>query len=178
VRALSRLIGRETLAVILGVSDGTLTALTLASGRLTGQGHPIEVGLIVRIAVAATVTSAFVFFVARYTELRRSLVRAERELSMTNRLAATSLGHEVLRDAVEAAAIAALAGLPGALLPLVVGAIATTAPWLAIVVAVGALGLLGAIVARTVGGSLLRWATVMMAGGVFVSLLGAILNIA
>lgn len=73
MNALRRILGRETQAFVLGVSDGTLTALTLTAARLTEPGPSIDATLILRIAVAASVTSCFVFFAARYTELRRSL---------------------------------------------------------------------------------------------------------
>lgn len=97
---------------------------------------------------------------------------------MNSHLADTSLGREVLRQTGEATVIVGLAGLPGALLPLIVGAIVTPAPWLAIVAAVGALGALGAVLGRNVAGSPARWAMAMMASGALVSALGAVLHIA
>lgn len=172
-----RLMEREPLALVLGVSDGTLTALTLGAGRLVGGGPPIDLDLALRISLAATVTSAFVFFVARYSELRRSLMRAERELSMSSHLAATALGHRVLVESVEAAAVAALSGLPGALLPLGIGVLVAPSSWFAIVAAIAVLAVLGLVIARTVAGSSLRWVTGMVGSGLAMSLIGAALHI-
>jgi predicted membrane protein (TIGR00267 family) len=177
VRRLRRLLARETLAVVLGVSDGTLTALTLGAGRLVGGGEPIDLDLAVRISLAATVTSAFVFFVARYSELRRTLVHAERELSMGSHLAATSLGNRVLVESTQAAAIAALAGLPGAILPLGIGVVASPATWLAIAAAIVELAVLGVVIARAVAGTAWRWVAAMVASGVVLALLGIALRI-
>jgi predicted membrane protein (TIGR00267 family) len=178
MRRLRRLLAREPLALVLGVADGALTAVTLGAGRLVGNGPPIDADLAVRIALAATVTSAFVFFVARYSELRRSLVHAERELSMSSHLAATALGSRVLRESAEAAAIAGLAGLPGALVPLGIGVLAAPASWVAILAAVLMLAALGVFIARGVQGSPLRWAAGMVASGLALSALGAALRIA
>jgi VIT1/CCC1 family predicted Fe2+/Mn2+ transporter len=162
----------------LGFSDGTLTALTFGAGRLIGNEAGIDFELAGRIAVAVMITNGFVFLVARYSELRHSLVNAERELSMSRRLADTALGRSVLVESVEAASIAALAGLPGALLPLATGALAGPYPWLAIVAALAVLAGLGVVTARSVGGSMARWAGALLAAGVVLSIVGAILRVA
>jgi hypothetical protein len=178
MRWLRRLLAREPLALVLGVADGALTAVTLGAGRLVGNGPPLDADLAIRIALAATVTSAFVFFVARYSELRRSLVHAERELSMSSHLAATALGNRALRDSAEAAGVAGCAGLPGALVPLGIGVLAAPASWVAILAALLMLAALGLSVARAVRGSSLRWAAGMVASGLALSAIGAVLRIA
>jgi VIT1/CCC1 family predicted Fe2+/Mn2+ transporter len=178
VRALGRLARREPLALVLGVSDGILTALTLGAGRLVGAGPPLDVDLALRISIAATLTDGFVFFVARYAELRRTLMHAEKELSMHSHLAATALGGRVLRESAQAALIAAAAGFPGALLPLGIGVAAAPDSWLAIVAAVAMLAALGVLIARSVAGSSIRWVAAMVTSGLLLSLAGAALRIA
>jgi VIT1/CCC1 family predicted Fe2+/Mn2+ transporter len=177
VRRLHKLIARETLALVLGTSDGTLTALTLGAGRLVGGGDSIDLELVVRIALAATATGGFVLFVARYAELRRSLVHAERQLSMRSHLAATALGRRVLVESVQAAAVAAAATLGGAFLPLAIGMLASPATWTAIVAAIVELAVLGVLIARAVAGTPWRWASVMVASGFAMAMLGSVLHI-
>jgi hypothetical protein len=71
------------LDVVAGVSDGMLTALTLAGGRMIGASGGLSGGLALCVAAAASVTQIFVFFVARYAQFRQALVHAERQLNLT-----------------------------------------------------------------------------------------------
>ena len=108
-------------ATALGVSDGILNALILASATvLRGVGLSFDLG--VRVGLAALCSAVLTVFVAEYAEYRSQLIRAERQLLFTRsgRLAATSLGSAVLRDAVTVAVVAGLASFAGAALPLVI----------------------------------------------------------
>jgi hypothetical protein len=85
---------------VIGPVDGILTALTLAAARILTPDQPIDISLALRIALAASLSGGFVFFVAEYARLRGELVHAARHLNLasTGRLATSHLGQEVLRE--------------------------------------------------------------------------------
>jgi predicted membrane protein (TIGR00267 family) len=167
------------LPLVLGFSDGILTALTLAAGRLTSREQPVTASLALRIAAGALASGAFVFFVARYSELRRELIRAERQLNLTShgQLAASRLGAAVFREGLLAGLISSVAAFCGALVPLMVAALLPGYRWASIVAALVTLALLGIGLAHTVHGRMLRWSVGLVAGGVVLSIVGAYLKI-
>lgn len=157
----------------LGVSDGILNALILASARVL-RGDGLNLGLGARVGVAALCSAALTVFVAEYAEYRSDLIRAERQLLFTRsgRLAATALGRAVLRDAVAVATVAGMASFAGAALPLVIGALVPAASWTALAVSVAALGGLGVLLARNVGGRRSVWAAGLIIAGIVVTIIG------
>jgi predicted membrane protein (TIGR00267 family) len=180
VRLLTGLIRQEhTFALVIGFTDGILTALTLAAGRVVSAPAPIDVSLALRISAAASLSGMFIFFTAEYARLRAELVRAERQLNLTahGRFAATQLGKAVFRDTLWAAAISNVCSFLGALFPLLSGILLPGPSWLAIIAAIVALGMLGAGIAQTVYGNLMRWAVALMVAGVVLSLVGMGLRI-
>jgi predicted membrane protein (TIGR00267 family) len=170
---------QNLLPVVLGFSDGILTALTLAAGRLTSLGQTVSLSLALRIAAGALASGAFVFFVARYAELRRELIHAERQLSLTShgQLAASHLGAAVLHEAVLSGLISSIAAFCGALVPLLVAALIPGYRWASIFAAVITLALLGSGLARVLHGGGLRWSVGLAAGGGALSLVGVYLKI-
>jgi VIT1/CCC1 family predicted Fe2+/Mn2+ transporter len=166
-------------ALVLGVTDGIFTALTLASGRVINSAEPIGPSFAVRIAVAGSVSGLFVFFVAEYSRLRGELAYAARHLNLAARgkLATTRLGWTVLRDALQAALVSSGGSFAGALLPLLLTGLFRGPSFMAIVVAILALGLLGVSVARTVYGNSLRWAAALMLTGGILTAVGIELHI-
>jgi predicted membrane protein (TIGR00267 family) len=168
------------LPAVLGVTDGILTALTLAAGRLVEAAARIDITFALRIAAGALLSSAFVFFVARYAELRGELIHAEQQLNLAvhGRLATTRLGRVVFREALVAAATASACAFVGALVPLLAAVLLPGPSWLAIAVAVIALGALGHSLASVLHGNQLRWTVSLVAGGVLLSLAGIALQIA
>ncbi len=167
------------LAAVLGFSDGILTELTLAAGRLTNAGQPVSVGLALRIATGALASGAFVFFVARYSELRHELIRSEQQLNLTShgRLAAGRLGTAVRYEAVQAGVTSSIAAFCGALVPLLAAAFAPHHQYVSIFAALVALATLGLGLARTVHGSKIGWPFGLVVGGILLSILGAFLKI-
>jgi VIT1/CCC1 family predicted Fe2+/Mn2+ transporter len=160
-------------ATALGVSDGILNALTLASARvLGGVGLDLELG--VRVGVVAFSSAVVTLFVAEYAQNRLELVRAERQLMFTRsgRLAATHLGRAVLRDAAVVAGVAGLSSFAGAALPLAVGAVLPKATWIALVVSVAVLGALGIVLSLQVGGRRPVWAGSLVLAGIAVTIIG------
>ncbi|HEY7536057.1 MAG TPA: hypothetical protein VH878_08950, partial [Thermodesulfobacteriota bacterium] len=71
-------------ALVIGLVDGILTALTLAGGKVLNTRDSIETTLVLRISMAAALSGAFIFFVAEYVRLRGELVHAERHLNLTS----------------------------------------------------------------------------------------------
>jgi predicted membrane protein (TIGR00267 family) len=169
----------QLLAIVLGLTDGIMTALTLASGRLVQKGPPIPISLAFRIAVGALLSGAFVFFVARYAELRGQLIRAERQLNLLNhgKLATTALGRNVLLDAGLAALASCIAAFFGALFPLITSILIPAHGLFSISGALVALAILGSVLARVVYGSVLRWSLILVLGGIVLAAIGSYLRI-
>ncbi len=167
------------LPAVLGFTDGLLTALTLAAGRLTTAERYVTVGLALRIAAGALASGAFVFFVARYAQLRAELIGAERQLNLTShgQLAATMLGKVVLQVGLIAAFISSVASFLGALVPLLVAAGFPHHRWASIVAAEVTLALLGSGLAKSLHGRPFSWAIGLVLGGGALSLIGAYLRI-
>ena len=163
------------LDIVAGLIDGILNALALAAGRLLhSNGEGATFGLALRVGVAAGATTIFVFFVAHYAELRLELVRHERQLNFTEhgRLAATNLGRRVLLEALAKAVLAAACSLAGALLPLLLCTVLPTPAWLGLATTILALGVLGALLAKSFYGSPLLWSFCLLVGGVALAFVG------
>lgn len=166
------------LPLSLGVADGIINALTLASATVI-HGTGLTVVLALRVGAVALVSSVFTVFVAEYGQLRAELARAEHELSFTDsgRLAAGQLGRQVAREAAAASAIASGASFIGALTPLLIGAAIAAYSWSALIVSIAALGALGGALATAVGGRRRRWIITMVVMGIAVAAAGTYLNI-
>jgi VIT1/CCC1 family predicted Fe2+/Mn2+ transporter len=170
---------RFLLPVSLGIADGIINALTLASATVI-HGTGLTISLALRVAAVALISSVFTVFVAEYGQLRADLARAERELSFTRsgRLATGHLGRQVAREAAAASAVASGASFIGALAPLLIGAALSDFSWSALIVAVLALGALGGALATAVGGKRPRWVITMIVMGIVVAAAGTYLNVA
>jgi hypothetical protein len=156
----------QSFPFVIGVTDGILTALTLAAGRIFERSQPLTIGLAFRISGAASLSGRFVFFTAEYIRLRGELLRSERQLNLTSggRLAATRLGRAVLLETLASAVVSSVCNFLGALIPLIAG---TVVAWLAIVIAVSFLAALGVGAGRAVHGSSSVWAlALVIAGGI------------
>jgi predicted membrane protein (TIGR00267 family) len=166
-------------ALVIGLVDGILTALTLAGGKVLNTRDSIETTLVLRISMAAALSGAFIFFVAEYVRLRGELVHAERHLNLTSHghLATTQLGRMVFLDALRGTAISGVFSFVGALLPLISGAVLPGPRWLPIAVAVLALGLLGVGLARSVYGNTIRWTISLMIAGILLTIVGVKLHV-
>lgn len=168
------------LPLVLGVTDGILNALTLAGGAiLRGGDDGLSLLLALRVGAAALVTAAFTMFVADYAERRSGLVRASRELNMTEpgRLAATRLGRQALKESTVAMVVAAVASLLGAALPLAVGALLPIPSWIVVVLTIALLGGLGWLLGGLLAARRGLWLISMTVGGLAVTAIGVWLNI-
>lgn len=170
---LQRLRGKLAFAVVMGLSDGILNALVLASATVL-RGAGLELSLAMRVGTVALASAWFTLFVAQYAQYRLDLVHAERQLMFTSsgRLATTGLGRAVIRDALAESTTAAVASFVGASFPLAVGALAPRARWTALVVSVAVLGGLGAVLAQRVGGRRSVWIASLVIAGAVVTAIG------
>lgn len=157
----------------LGVSDGILNALTLASAAVL-RGVGLSLNVSVRVGIVAFTSAVLTVFVAEYTQNRSELARAERQLMFTRsgRLAATALGRAVFRESAVTAAIAGSSSFGGAALPLVIGTLLPQVSWIAVLVSGVILGGLGMVLAGHVGGSRFVWAAGLVATGIAGTIIG------
>ncbi len=165
--------------VVLGLADGVLTALTLTAGRLTTSGETMRLGMAARIAASALASGAFVFFVARYAQLRGELVHAERQLNLLSHghLASTRLGRSILREALWTAVLSSVSGFFGSLIPLLTAVGFPMVRWGGILTSLTSLGIMGVALAHAVHGNHLRWCVGMVLGGAASTALGIELHI-
>lgn len=167
------------LPILIGFVDGMLTALTLAAGKLLEVESTITFSLALRVALASLVSSGFVFFVAKYSELRGQLIHAEKQLNLTSsgKLASTRLGRKVLNQSSSDALISGLSGFLGAFLPLISAILVPEYPWFAIAFSSFILAILGFILGNAVGRKPIIWSLMLALGGLVVSLIGYLLHI-
>jgi len=164
---------------VLGMVDGMLTALTLATGRVIGGNEHLDGLLAIRISAASALSGAFVFFAAEYTRLRGRLARAERQLSLQKAgyLASTRLGRWALMQATSGAVASSGCNFLGALLPLLGGALLPGPAWLPVALTLAALGILGFVLAHTVQGNSARWVLGLLFIGGVLALVGLKLHV-
>ena len=165
---------RVLLAATMGVTDGILTALTLAAGLLTSNRQSVTVSLAFRVAGGAFFSGAFVYFVSKYAEFRQEFVHAEQQLSLLahGKLALTHLDNTTLRETGFTTLVSSTAAFLGALCPLLVTMLFPRHQWTSFVAAHVALGLLGIALARALYGSALRWSLALIVGGALLTVIG------
>jgi len=170
---------RNRLDIVAGFVDGILNALILAAGKLLGGGGA-DLMLALRVGAASGLTTVFVFFVAHYAELRADLWRAERQLNLTahGKLAASRLGRRALLQSLGGAALAAICGVAGSVVSLLLCVWLPQPAWLGVAADIALLGLLGAVLARSFRGNAWFWAVAIMLGGGVLTWIGVKLDIA
>jgi predicted membrane protein (TIGR00267 family) len=176
---MSDILAKSRLNLVAGLCDGILTALILAGATIFHPGSSMSLALSLRIAAAAAMPGAFIFFVAHYAELRRELVDAERQLNILEHglFATSKLGGTVLRESLGRALIGSVSTFIGALIPLLASMIPRSPAWLGGPVAIAALALLGFFLGRAAYGNPARWALGLAAAGVLVGYFGMKLRI-
>lgn len=169
----------QTFAIVIGFTDGILTALTLASSDLI-HGQRATANLALRIAAGSAICGVFVFFTAEYARLRGELLKSEKELNLLARgvFATAHLGKQIRREALFAAVLSSTANFLGAFFPLLVGIFMPGASYFALLPPVLALGLLGAVLAYTIHGRYFFWIASLALAGVMFSFFGELLHIA
>ena len=170
---------RARLDTFAGLVDGILNALTLAAGRILRSADGSDLGLAVRVAIATGLTTAFVFFVAHYAELRAELLRAERELNLLShgRLATTQLGRRALKSAASGALLAAMCGVLGAMAPLLMCAYVPGPRWIGLGGILVMLAGLGGLLAKSFHGSVIFWSVSIASAGAILTYVGLQIDI-
>lgn len=170
---------RGRLDIFAGLVDGILNALILAAGRLLRSGDGTDFELAVRVAIATGLTTIFVFFIAHYAELRAELVRAERELNLLShgRLATSQLGRRALESAASGALLAAICGVIGAMVPLLLCAYVPGPRWVGLGAILVVLAGLGGSLAKSFHGSVAFWSSSIVVAGIVLTYVGLQINI-
>lgn len=165
--------------VVFGLSDGILNALILATPAILRGDGAITNDLALRVSAVALLTAIFTVFVSEYAHLRFDLMRAERELNITQsgKLATSNLGRATTNNSIIVAILAGAFSFIGSLLPLVIGTLTPGFPGLAIAAALICLAILGAILARNVSSNPLVWAITFAVSGLVIALVGNMLHI-
>jgi predicted membrane protein (TIGR00267 family) len=166
--------------IVAGFCDGILTALTLGSGRLFDVAAPMSFNLAWRVAAAGGVPGALIFCIAHYAQLRAELARAERQLNILTHghLATTKLHRAVLQESVMVSIVGGICSFVGAMFPLSIGAIFPWTAWVAVAASIIGLAILGVCLARSVHGSALKWAVMLVLSGAGLTFIGCLLKIA
>lgn len=167
------LMRRGAFAVVLGLTDGMLTALTLAAGRMVRSQSGLSISLAMRVAAASAVAGGIVFFTAELARRNQELVHAERQLNLLShgRLATTRLGHFVLVESFTAAFTVTGSNFLGACLPFLAGLIFRRVVLAPILCTLLLLGALGAVIAKATYRSKTLWITgLVIAGGALAGL--------
>jgi predicted membrane protein (TIGR00267 family) len=171
--------GSQMFAIVIGLTDGILTALTLAAGHLVAGTKP-TLGLSFRIALGSAICGIFVFYAAEYARLRGELIHAEKELNLSSRghFVTTQLGKQVRAEAAMGAVLSSSANFIGALLPLFLGSLMPSPAVLAVVPSIIALAVLGWVLARIVNGRRVLWVGALVLAGIALTFAGQWLHIA
>jgi predicted membrane protein (TIGR00267 family) len=177
---MKRLIRNQLFALLLGLIDGILTVLALATGHvLKPGGEPITLSLSLKVAFATSVSGACIYFFSEYSRQRHRLIHAEKELNLAThgKLATTQLGNQILKETLLGVLVSSVCNFAGAILPLGVAMGFPQAQWTAVAIALLMLILLGIGIAALVYGSALAWSISLVSAGAMVAFIGYKLNV-
>ncbi len=167
-----------TFPVILGLTDGIVTALMIATNEILTVTVP-EFNLYIRIALGSASVGAVSFFMADYSSLKQELVRLSKIVNPNTpfELLETQLGRRIVSESVEKTLLSALAGFGGALIPLALSSVFITQYWVSLLGADLSLALLGVLVARVQSGNYFFWPPLLASVGVVMMFIGRFVNI-
>lgn len=171
---------KHLFAIVLGLIDGILTVLTLATGKvLDNDGEAFSFLLALRMALVTAVSGGCVYFISEYARQRHRLIHAEKELNMTQhgRFALTNLGKQVFYETLTGVIISASCSFLGAFIPISGAVFFPGTAWITIVLALIILGILGLSLAQLVYGKIVNWIISLIVVGVVVSFIGYELHV-
>jgi VIT1/CCC1 family predicted Fe2+/Mn2+ transporter len=170
---------REAFGAVLGLTDGMLTVLTLAAGRMVQSQSGLSLSLVLRVAAASSLAGGVVFFTAEVARRNQELVHAEQQLNLATRghLATTRLGHFVLVESLRSALTVIGSNFIGALSPLIATLLWRRLTWGPIALSILLLGVLGTIIAKATYRNTLLWTIGLMSAGVSLAAIGIWLKI-
>jgi predicted membrane protein (TIGR00267 family) len=177
---MKKLIKEQLFALLLGLIDGILTVLVLATGHVLKHGEtPITLSLSLKVAFATAVSGACIYFFSEYSRQRHRLIHAEKQLNLAThgKLATTQLGRQIFKETLWGVVVSSIFNFAGAMLPLSVAMLFPQMQWIAILIALLMLVLLGVGIASLVYGNAVAWSLSLVLAGVFVAFIGYKLNV-
>lgn len=171
---------KNLFALVLGLIDGILTVLTLATGKVLDKtGEEFSLSLALRVAFVTTISGSFVYFISEYTKQRHSLIKYEKELNMTShgKLVTSKLGKQIIKETMVGAYISGTFSFFGAFIPISGAVFFPQYSWISIIIALFILAALGLSVARLVYGNNLQWVLALLLAGLAVSFIGYKLHV-
>lgn len=167
-----------TFPVILGLTDGIITALMIATNEILGATTS-QFGLFIRIALGSAAVGAVSFFMADYSTLKQELVRLSKIVNPNTPfdLLETQLGRRIIRESIVKTLLSGLAGFAGALIPLMPSTLFVSDYWISLIIADLSLALLGVLVAKVQSGNYFFWPPLLASIGVAMMFIGRFVNI-
>jgi VIT1/CCC1 family predicted Fe2+/Mn2+ transporter len=159
--------------VSIGLSDGIITALILASGGILGKSN-IDLFEAFRISFGSAFAGAFSYFIAQYAGLNEELHRTALQLNLksTDYLLKGHLGIQIFIESLLGAFIAAFFGFLGALIPLSSSLIIRSNIEIPLLLSYTSLAVLGLFISKTTAGRSRFWVIVMVIVGIIVTVAG------
>jgi predicted membrane protein (TIGR00267 family) len=161
--------------LLLGLTDGIIMALGLGAKAIFGDASAGHLGRVaINAGVFASVTNLATSLFTEQYQTRRELLAIERQLviSERGRLLRTGLFRTGRRRALMRSAVHAGTAFFGAAIPLLPALALPNAPWIGLVVPLGALFVLGTSLGRRGAGRPLFWGLGMILAGVVVTVVG------
>ena len=177
---MKRLIKKQLFALLLGLIDGILTVLALATGHvLNHSAGPITLWFSLKVAFATAASGACIYFFSEYSRQRQGLIHAEKQLNLAThgKLATTQLGRQILKETLWGILVSSVFSFFGGMLPLSIAMLIPHAQWIAIVVALFMLLLLGIGIASLVYGNAFTWSLSLVLAGGLIAFIGYTLNV-
>lgn len=157
----------------LGLSDGIITTLMLISNSIIHESH-IGTNLALRVAFGSAFVGGFSYFIAEYTRLRSEISRTSKQLILRSPsyLIRSKIGRDILIESVLGTALSVGSGFLGSMIPLSFSLVLPSDGLISIMVAIGALSVMGLGIARSVRGNYIFWLMTMIVLGVIVTYIG------
>lgn len=171
---------KNLFALVLGLIDGILSVLTLATGKvLDKMGEGFSLNLALRVAFVTAISGCFVYFISEYSKQRNSLIKAEKELNLARhgKFVTSNLGKQILKETFIGVLVSGSFSFFGAFIPISGAVFFPKYSWLSIIIALLILAALGFSVARLVYGNSVRWVLALVVTGIAVSFIGYKLHI-
>ena len=167
-----KITAREIFPIVLGLADGTCTALVLASQKMSSGG--IDLWQAFRIGIITSASGFLPLWVAEYAGLRNNLVHMAKQLNMASsrNLQKSKLGIQTLHNSWFMASVATASSFVGAAIPLSVAALFPRLVFLPLVAANLTLMGVGLTLGLWVQGARWKWALGLMGIGDVLALLG------
>ncbi|KJE49940.1 MULTISPECIES: hypothetical protein [Acidiplasma] len=162
----------------IGLSDGIITALILASGGILAH-NGISIFLAFKISFGSAFAGTFSYFIAQYAGLNEELHRTALQLNLrsTSYLLKGKLGDRIFLESIAGSLMAALCGFAGALIPLLSSLIIKNNIIIPLAFSYISLGVLGLFISKTTAGSAKLWVLIMILIGIIVTVAGFYLKL-